>query len=342
MFIHKLPGRTPWLLSVVSTSIFSFLCLTLSSAAQKRAAEGKYSDWGPAVNLGCGTINSSSDDFGPGISKDGLSLYLSSNRGGNSDIYVARRQSAGEPWGPPQNLGPTINSRAIENNPTFSRDGHWMFFNSNRQGSLGDLDLWGSYREQVHDDFAWQPPFNLGSGVNTKEFDAGASFFENEDGRAPLLFFGHGTSGQTQGTTTDIWVSELLPDGTFGNARLVPELNSPTGDQRPSIRFDGREIFFFSPRPGSMLSAAGARSFEIWVATRNSVDDPWNTPVPLDEAVNSAFVEANPQISADGLTLYFGSTRPTLDTDGKQVSDCGGFDLYMSTRTKLKGKDRQE
>ena len=104
----------------------------------------------------------------------------------------------------------------------------------------------------------------------------------------------------------------------------------------------GCEIFFFSPRPGSMLSAAGAPSFDIWVATRDRVDDPWDTPVPLDEAVNSPFTEANPQISADGLTLYFGSTRPTLDTDSKQVSDCGGFDLYMSTRTKLKGKDRQD
>ena len=29
-------------------------------------AEHKYSDWGPAVNLGCGTINSPSNDFGSG------------------------------------------------------------------------------------------------------------------------------------------------------------------------------------------------------------------------------------------------------------------------------------
>jgi len=57
-------------------------------------AERKYSDWGPAVNLGCGTINSASNDQGPGISKDGLSLYFGSDRAGGAgglDLWVAQR-----------------------------------------------------------------------------------------------------------------------------------------------------------------------------------------------------------------------------------------------------------
>jgi Tol biopolymer transport system component len=72
-------------------------------------------------------------------------LYFSSNRGAsnpnNADIYLAQRPSTSDPWGPPQNIGSTINTPATENNPSFSRDGHWMFFNSNRSpGGFGDTD----------------------------------------------------------------------------------------------------------------------------------------------------------------------------------------------------------
>ena len=146
-----------------STGALLPAAVLLSSSA---LAERKYSDWGPPVNLGCGTINSASDDQGPAVSKKGLSLYFGSNRvspdaSGGIDLYVAQRLSKREPWGEPRNLGPTVNSPSIDNIPSFSRDGHWMFFNSNRPGSLGDIDLYASYRAHVHDDFAWETPFNL-------------------------------------------------------------------------------------------------------------------------------------------------------------------------------------
>jgi Tol biopolymer transport system component len=298
-------------------------------------AERKYSDWGPPVNLGCGTINSPANDLGPAISKDGLSLYFTSARAGgfgDADLYVVQRPSATEPWGLVQNLGSTINTAATDSNPAFSRDGHLMFFNSGREGGFGDIDLWASYREHVHDDFAWQPPFNLGAGVNAPEprgdelyqFQAGAGYFENEGG-GPQLYFNIGLSQAMQGTT-DIYVADLLPEG-FGNRRPVPELNSPQGEQRPSIRFDGLEIFFFSNRPG-------LGGTDLWVATRESVDEPWNTPQNLGPVINSTFGEFNPYISADGLTLYFASNRPAGHPD------CGLNDLYMTTRTKLKGNER--
>ena len=309
-------------------------------------AERKYSAWGPAVNLGCGTINTPANDLGPAISKAGLSLYFSSNRPspdavGDTDLYVAQRSSVGKPWGLPTNLGRSVNSPATDANPSFSRDGHWMFFNSSREGGFGDVDLWASYRAHVHDDFAWQTPFNLGAGVNAPEprgevlyqFQAGASYFENDHGGTPQLFFGIGLSQDMQ-ATTDIYVSDLLPDGTFGNRRPVPELNSPQGDQRPTIRFDGLEIFFFSNRSGSMINPqTKLPSTDIWVATRRSVTDAWGMPMNVGAATNTGFGEFNPYISADGLTLYFASNRAA-------GPGCGGIDLYMTTRTKLKGNER--
>jgi len=56
--------------------------------ASHPAAAPEYSDWSAPINLGA-IVNSASNDQGPAISKDGLSLYFSSGRPGGfggSDI----------------------------------------------------------------------------------------------------------------------------------------------------------------------------------------------------------------------------------------------------------------
>ena len=283
------------------------------------AAPG-FSDWGAPQNLGCG-VNSGSADLGSATSKGRLSLYFGSSRAtgfGDFDLWVSQRAFVDAPWGPPVNLGETINTAGIENVPALSRDGHWLFFNSDRTGGIGAVDIWVSWRENVHDDFGWQTPVNLGAGVNSAGFDAGASYFENEEGGAPLLFFGRGPTM----ATTDIYVSELQPDGSFGEGMLIAELSSAQNDQRPSVRFDGLELFLFSNRTGSL-----ADGNDLWVSTRKTVFDAWETPTNLGTAVNGISDDRHPDISADRLSLFFSSSRP---------GGCGGFDLYMTTRTKIK------
>jgi len=291
-------------------------------------AAPNHSEWGTPVSLGCGVVNTAYNDFGPGVSKDGLSLYFGSDRaapGKPLDIYVSQRPSVDAPWGTPV-LVPNVNTAFAENVVSLSRDGHWMFFNSNRPDGLGDLDIWASYRAHIHDDFDWQAPVNLGPGVNSELFEAGASYFEN-DGGMPQLFFGRGQSSSLQFTTTKIMVSEQLPDGTFGNAHEVTELNLPgNGSQRPSIRFDGLEIFFYANnRPG------GFGGSDIWVAERTSIDAAWDEPTNLGSVVNTDLAEFQPHISADGLALYFATNR----TDGA----CGGWDVYVTTRLRVQGRD---
>src|SRR5260370_12919500 len=86
------------------------------------AAEGSpaYGPWGPPVNLGP-VVNSPYNDNHPAISKDGLSLYISSSplptppgarpggRGG-PDIWGSQRASLHAPRGAPVDLGPNINT----------------------------------------------------------------------------------------------------------------------------------------------------------------------------------------------------------------------------------------
>jgi len=157
-------------------------------------------------------------------------------------------------------------------------------------------------RAYTHDDFRWQPPFNLGAGVNSPFEDAGPSFFENDENGGPLLFFNSRRPGPGPVGTADIYVSQLASNGLFGAATRVLELSSLASEQRSSVRFDGLEIFFFSDRPGSL----GA---DLWVSTREAVSDPWSPPLNLGAPINSAFGEAQPYI-ADRQTLFFNSNRP--------------------------------
>jgi Tol biopolymer transport system component len=284
----------------------------------------KYSDWSAPVNLGP-VINSASSDQGPAMSKDGLTLYFHSNRPGGLggfDMYVSKRASVDDPWGPPMNLGPTVNTTFDEGNPAFSRDGQMLFFQSIRPGGLGGIDLWVSYREHTHDDFDWQPAVNLGAGVNSTSDDNAPSYFENDELNVVQLYFVSSRPGGFGGQ--DIYLSNQMLDGSFGPAALVPALSSPSTDSRPSIRHDGLEIFFQSNRPGSFGTA-----LDLWVATRESALDDWSGLVNLGSTINTTSIENNANLSSDRLTLFFSSDRP---------GGFGGLDLYMSTRTKLRGQ----
>jgi hypothetical protein len=298
--------------------------LTLLVMPAPSAHAQKYSDWSAPVSLGP-VINSAFSDQGPAISKDGLSLYFHSNRpgglGGPFDMYVSQRASVDDPWGPPINLGPPVNTVFDEGNPALSRDGHFLFFQSIRPGGVGGIDLWVSYREHTHDDFDWQPAVNLGPGVNSAADDNGPSYFENEEG-TPQLYFGSTRSGGLG--AADIYVSTQLPDGSFGPATLVTELSSIANENRPSIRHDGLEIIFQSNRTGSFGTA-----LDLWVATREDTLDAWSAPINLGSPLNTTSIDNNANLSSDRLTLFFSSDRP---------GGLGGLDLYMTTRAKLRGK----
>lgn len=289
----------------------------LAALASYVTAGPKYSDWSAPLNLGA-IINSPFNDAGPALSKNGLTLYFASDRPGglgSFDILVSQRTSIGAPWGSPVNIGALVNTASIENVPILSRDEHWLFFNSNRGGGFGGNDIWASYREHVADDFGWQPPVNLGPNINTSFVDQGPGYFENVGGGPPFLYFNCDKPGGMG--DADIYVSPLLPDGSFGPPSLVAELNSPQQDARPSLRFDGLEVVLFSSRIGTL------GGFDLWAATRESILDLWSTPENLGTLINSAANDQQPHIAADRETLYFASNRG---------GGLGQLDLYVATR----------
>jgi len=165
----------------------------------------KQSAWDAPVNLGA-LVNSSNNEVAPCISRDGLTLYFSSDRpGGPSgwDIWKATRPTTGDSWGTPTNLGPAINSSSFDGAPSVSSDELALFFSSSRAGGSGGNDIWVSRRAAK--DQAWGAPWNLGSLINSTAADAAAGI--SADGSTLLL-----DSARAGGSgASDLWQASIWP-----------------------------------------------------------------------------------------------------------------------------------
>jgi hypothetical protein len=133
-------------------------------------------EWGPLENLGP-AVNTAANDFNVSISVDGLTLYFDSfatNRPGaqgQSDIYMTTRATRNDPWGQPVNLGPKVNTARNERCPSLSSDGLELYFESNRAGGYGGVDICVSRRPTPSD--PWGNAENLGPLVNSPAHDSG-------------------------------------------------------------------------------------------------------------------------------------------------------------------------
>jgi outer membrane protein OmpA-like peptidoglycan-associated protein len=101
-----------------------------------------------------------------------LLLYMSEEKGSyNNDLYVSFLEADGT-WAEPKSLGKKINlTQYDEMTPYLAPDGVTLYFSSNRPGGLGDNDIWITKRL----DKTWQKwsePVNLGSPINTPDWDA--------------------------------------------------------------------------------------------------------------------------------------------------------------------------
>jgi WD40 repeat protein len=95
---------------------------------------------------------------------------------------------------------------------------------------------------------------------------------------------------------------------------LLTELASPSRTDNPTLTGDLLEIYFTTDR------ASG--NGDVWFATRPSPTAPFGTPAAVT-AVNGDSFETSSAISADGLTLWFGSDR---------AGGAGANDIWVSQR----------
>ena len=167
-------------------------------------------------------------------------------------------------------------------------------------------------RDYTRADFTFGEPTNLGPTVNSSRSDGIPSITAN----GLSLFF----NSQRPGSNGyDLWVTTR--PGTEDNwgipTNLGSSVNSSRSDACPSISADGLTLFFASTRSG------GHGNYDLWITTRVTTEDDWDTPGNLGPNVNSSYLDSGPCTSADGLSLFFMSNRP---------GGSGGDDVWVTTR----------
>jgi hypothetical protein len=226
------------------------------------------------------------------------------------------------PWSTPENLGPVINTAAVEQHPTISKDGLSLYFASDRQGTLGGLDIWVSHRASVAD--PWETPVNLGTNINSAGNDLAVAITRD---RHRMYYHTNGRGGCGGADLFTSRRKDARDDFGWNEAEnLGCDVNSSVDDAGPTIWEDDvtglTTMLFTSKRAG------GPGDFDIYQMTRADDDNPWSEPTLVPE-LNGPFRDTRTSISRDMLTLFMSS-----DVTGR-VGGIGGQDVWVSTRPDL-------
>ncbi|MCC7061455.1 MAG: PD40 domain-containing protein [Planctomycetes bacterium] len=212
-------------------------------------------------------LNSTAADSGVNLSYDGLTLYFSSFRSGNWEIWSSTRSGPGGAWSSPvQETG--LGGPDTEDQPCIDVTGLEMLFSSTRAGGAGSSDLWRSTRATPSS--PWNTPVPV-SELNSSVADSAPSL--TADG-LEVFFYSTGwgnPSGNNNSLFTATRASTALP---FGTPQLVVEFSNSNTHRDCDIAADGLSIVFtefVSPR------------LKVLYSERLSRTSPWAPPVVWTE-----------------------------------------------------------
>ncbi len=197
--------------------------------------------WGKARNIGP-PINTSRNDGAACISADGqIMLFVGCDREdgmGSCDLYISRK--FGDRWAKPVNIGPPINTKWGESQPSISSDGKTIYFVSDRPGGIGGYDIWKS---TLGNDGYWGVPVNMGPKINTPKGES--SPFIHDDNQT-FYFASNGHVGMGD---YDLYVSRLDVKGEWQEpVNLGYPINTFGQENSLIVAADGKTAYFASNR----------------------------------------------------------------------------------------------
>jgi flagellar motor protein MotB len=272
-------------------------------------------------NLGP-NINTPNAEYLPTLTADGEVLIYTTFRGGQEDFY--RSVKVNGEWQPGEPIE-AVNTTNNEGAQSISADGKFLIFTAcHRREGMGGCDLFFAELKNGK----WTAVRNLGPPVNTPGWESQPSL----SGDGQTLYFTTERQGGKGGK--DIWMSQRLPNGKWGDPKnLGAPVNTPGDEQSPFIHADGQTLYFMSN------GHPGMGGYDLYLS-RKQPDGTWGEPQNLGYPINSEGNEGALSVSLDGKTAYFATdllnvkegTSSFDSPQGKGTTDIYSFELPASAR----------
>jgi outer membrane protein OmpA-like peptidoglycan-associated protein/tetratricopeptide (TPR) repeat protein len=245
-------------------------------------------------NMGA-NINSSHRDYFPSITADENTMIFTVQIGegqyGQEDLYRSLKKN-GE-WSKAEPIN-NVNTTENEAAQSVSADGKFLVFTvCNRAGDFGSCDLYFSDRINGR----WSEPKNLGSAINTANWESQPSVSPNADA---IYFTRGGARGQGD---KNLMISRRNEDGSWAEPIAIAELNTAYDDSAPCIHPDGQTLYF------SSSGYPGMGGLDLYVSRLRS-DGIWDKPKNLGYPINTAQNEEALAVALSGSLAFIASDRP--------------------------------
>ncbi|NBR13163.1 MAG: tetratricopeptide repeat protein [Flavobacteriales bacterium] len=263
------------------------------------------------INVGPG-INTALPEYFPTLTVDSKTLLFTRRINdprvehyfAQEDFFVSNFGDD-KKWGTSFPMPQNVNTINNEGAPTIASDGKSLIFvgcsdetgtyyGENREGK-GSCDLF--FTQRIGN--KWTNPINLPGNVNTMHWETQPSL--SADGKT--LYFIRGIRNRSGSRDSDIYVSYLQTDGTWGTAQRLPNnVNTTYAEESVCIHPDGRTLYFAS------RGHVGMGGSDLFV-TRMDENGNWSKPENLGYPINTIYDENSLLVAPNGEIAFFASNR---------------------------------
>lgn len=280
----------------------------------------------------------------PSLSKDGKTLYFSSDMPGTmgqTDIWKVAINTDGT-YGTPENLGPKVNTEGKEQFP-FITDNNQLYFSSDARQGFGGLDVF------VIDLTKNEEAKNVGKPINSEKDDFGFTFNTVKE----VGFFASNRAGNDDiyqaipvcGVEATTIVTDAKTGAILANAKVAimdakkniiankvttangevtfnVECNTPYGIQASKEGYDPGVFQIAATKSGKVKTTAALNPIVVVVTEKEVI---------LNEILfeyNKSNITAEGAAELDKLVHVMKNTHPTMEIMVKAHTDSRGNDKY--------------
>ncbi len=254
-------------------------------------------------------INSINDEINPIISPDGKTLFFTESTTETSghasdDIYSSVLSENGE-WSQAHSIGKNINNDAPNDIVSALPDGNEIIIKGNYDNGKGSSAGLGVSFKAIE---GWTVP----EGVKIVDYGTKADHVSNCINATGKVLISSLERKEGKGEL-DLYVSFLLPDGSYSTPKNMGLINTTGNEETPFIAADDRTLYFSSD------TWPGYGSHDIFMVKRLNDDwTQWSQPKNLGTKINTPDWDAYYSVPASGDYAYLVSYTNSI----------GGADIF--------------